>query len=189
MCSSDLTDAIPGDDHFKTRALHTTVKLLSEFLSQLDELPACYEVFKPVSCTLSRLDSSKYPPDIQKDIAGLVLNIAALESRKIQLLVVEKKKPRALRLYEPNIEEVFDGMKKRPMGRTKQERAKLLHKYKREMKGAMREIRRDRSFLAKLKLKETLTSDLERQQKVREIYGSAANQQAEFHKLNKHKKK
>nr|CAD7403178.1 unnamed protein product [Timema poppensis] len=106
MCSSDLTDAIPGDDHFKTRALHTTVKLLSEFLSQLDELPACYEVFKPVSCTLSRLDSSKYPPDIQKDIAGLVLNIAALESRKIQLLVVEKKKPRALRLYEPNIEEV-----------------------------------------------------------------------------------
>nr|CAD7201302.1 unnamed protein product [Timema douglasi] len=189
MCSSDLTDGVPGDDHFKTRALHTTVKLLSEFLPQLDELPACYEVFKPVSCTLSRLDSSKYPPDIQKDIAGLVLNIAALESRKIQLLVVEKKKPRALRLYEPNIEEVFDGMKKRPMGRTKQERAKLLHKYKREMKGAMREIRRDKSFLAKLKLKETLTSDLERQQKVREIYGSAANQQAEFHKLNKHKKK
>nr|CAD7428929.1 unnamed protein product [Timema monikensis]CAD7592266.1 unnamed protein product [Timema genevievae] len=80
-------------------------------------------------------------------------------------------------------------MKKRPMGRTKQERAKLLHKYKREMKGAMREIRRDKSFLAKLKLKETLTSDLERQQKVREIYGSAANQQAEFHKLSKHKKK
>nr|CAD7570738.1 unnamed protein product [Timema californicum] len=189
MCSSDLTDGIPGDDHFKTRALHTTVKLLSEFLSQLDGLPSCYEVFKPVSCTLSRLDSSKYPLDIQKDIAGLVLNIAALESRKIQLLVVEKKKPRALRLYEPNIEEVFDGMKKRPMGRTKQERAKLLHKYKREMKGAMREIRRDKSFLAKLKLKETLTSDLERQQKVREIYGSAANQQAEFHKLSKHKKK
>nr|CAD7257690.1 unnamed protein product [Timema shepardi] len=157
MCSSDLTDGIPGDDHFKTRALHTTVKLLSEFLSQLDGLPSCYEVFKPVSCTLSRLDSSKYPLDIQKDIAGLVLNITALESRKIQLLVVEKKKPRALRLYEPNIEEVFDGMKKRPMGRTKQERAKLLHKYKREMKGAMREIRRDKSFLAKLKLKETLT--------------------------------
>nr|CAD7454804.1 unnamed protein product [Timema tahoe] len=189
MCSSDLTDSIPGDDYFKTRALHTTVKLLSEFLSQLDELPSCYEVFKPISCILNRLDSSKYPPDIQKDITGLVLNIAALESRKIQLLVVEKKKPKALRLYEPNIEEIFDGMKKRPMGRTKQERAKLLHKYKREMKGAMREIRRDKSFLAKLKLKETLTSDLERQQKVREIYGSAANQQAEFHKLNKHKKK
>nr|CAD7428930.1 unnamed protein product [Timema monikensis] len=106
MCSSDLTDSIPGDDCFKTRALHTTVKLLSEFLSQLDELPSCYEVFKPVFCTLSRLDSSKYPPDIQKDIADLILNITALESSKIQLLVIEKKKPRALRLYEPNIEEV-----------------------------------------------------------------------------------
>ena len=42
------------------------------------------------------------------------------------------------------------------MGKVRQEREKLLHKYKREMKGAIREIRRDKSFLAKLKLKETL---------------------------------
>lgn len=42
------------------------------------------------------------------------------------------------------------------MGKEKQEREKLLHKYKREMKGAIREIRRDKSFLAKLKLKQTL---------------------------------
>lgn len=42
------------------------------------------------------------------------------------------------------------------MGKAKQEHEKLLHKYKREMKGAIREIRRDTSFLAKLKLKETL---------------------------------
>jgi len=50
----------------------------------------------------------------------------------------------------------FDGRKRRPMGKEKQEREKLLHKYKREMKGAIREIRRDKSFLAKLKLKQTL---------------------------------
>lgn len=42
------------------------------------------------------------------------------------------------------------------MGKARQEHEKLLHKYKREMKGAIREIRRDKSFLAKLKLKETL---------------------------------
>lgn len=42
------------------------------------------------------------------------------------------------------------------MGKKKAERAKLLHKYKREMKGALREIRRDRSFISKLKVKETI---------------------------------
>jgi nucleolar protein 14 len=42
------------------------------------------------------------------------------------------------------------------MGKERQEREKLLHKYKREMKGAVREIRRDKAFLAKLKLKQTL---------------------------------
>jgi nucleolar protein 14 len=41
------------------------------------------------------------------------------------------------------------------MGKARQERGKLLHKYKREMKGAIREIRHDKSFLANLKLKET----------------------------------
>lgn len=42
------------------------------------------------------------------------------------------------------------------MSEKKMERLKLKHKYKKEMKGAIREIRRDRSFLAKLKLKETM---------------------------------
>lgn len=36
------------------------------------------------------------------------------------------------------------------------EHEKLLHKYKREMKGAVREIRKDRAFLGKLKLKQIL---------------------------------
>lgn len=41
------------------------------------------------------------------------------------------------------------------MSREKQEREKLVYKYKKEMKGALREIRRDRSFISKLKFKQT----------------------------------
>jgi nucleolar protein 14 len=42
------------------------------------------------------------------------------------------------------------------MSDKKRESLKLKHKYKREMKGAIREIRRDRSFIANIKLKETM---------------------------------
>lgn len=42
------------------------------------------------------------------------------------------------------------------MSDKKREKMKLVHKYKKEMKGAVREIRRDRDFLAKVQLKETM---------------------------------
>jgi len=40
------------------------------------------------------------------------------------------------------------------MSKEKLEHEKLVHKYKRELKGAVREIRKDRHFLAKMKFKE-----------------------------------
>lgn len=50
----------------------------------------------------------------------------------------------------------FDGTKKRVGSKEKQERDKLQHKLKREMKGAIREIRRDNAFIARQKLQEQI---------------------------------
>ena len=50
----------------------------------------------------------------------------------------------------------FEGKKKRVGSKEKQERDKLQHKLKREMKGAIREIRKDNSFLARQQLKEQI---------------------------------
>ncbi|KAJ4450939.1 hypothetical protein ANN_02374 [Periplaneta americana] len=92
----------------------------------------------------------------EHSIDRLFAKVEEKRQQKLEFLVLEKKKPKALRLYEPRIEEVFDMKKRRIMGKERQEREKLLHKYKREMKGAVREIRRDKSFLAKLKHKEIM---------------------------------
>lgn len=50
----------------------------------------------------------------------------------------------------------FDGKKKRVGSKEKLEKQRLLHKYKRERKGAMREIRKDAQFLARQKLNERI---------------------------------
>lgn len=71
------------------------------------------------------------------------------------------------------------------MSKEKAEREKLLHKYKRETKGAMREIRRDNSFLAKVRISQQIKSDAERKRKVKEIFGEAAAQQSELKKMRK----
>lgn len=73
------------------------------------------------------------------------------------------------------------------MSQEKAEREKMVHKIKREMKGAIREVRRDTSFLANLKIKEQIKSDMERKRKVKEIFGDAAVQQSEFNKMKRKK--
>ncbi len=50
----------------------------------------------------------------------------------------------------------FDGRKKRIGSKEQLEKQKLMHKYRREMKGAMREIRKDAQFLARERLNERI---------------------------------
>lgn len=42
------------------------------------------------------------------------------------------------------------------MSKEKAEHEKLLHKYKKEMKGALREIRRDKSYIANMHIKKQM---------------------------------
>ena len=55
----------------------------------------------------------------------------------------------------------FEGRKKRVGSKEKLEREKLQHKIKREMKGAIREIRKDNAFIAREKLKEQIEKYVE----------------------------
>lgn len=81
----------------------------------------------------------------------------------------------------------YDGKRHKSISREKMEKEKLLHKYKREFKGAIREIRRDRDFLAKVQIGQQIKSDAERKRKVNEIFGEAAMQQNELKKIKKKK--
>jgi nucleolar protein 14 len=50
----------------------------------------------------------------------------------------------------------FTGSKSSNLPREKAERAKLQSKYKKEMKGALREIRRDKAYIASVKLRQKI---------------------------------
>ncbi|ODM91143.1 Nucleolar protein 14, partial [Orchesella cincta] len=99
-------------------------------------------------------------------------------------------RPKMLRLYEPLVEENFDGSRKRKLKRKgqTQEEARLSHKVKKEMKSAVREIIKDNAFLAKQQMKEQATKDAERNRRVKELLGSLSNQEGDFRKLKKQKK-
>ena len=186
MKASDLIDGHIDDD-FRIRALLVAVNLLREFKNHLEELEAVYSIFEPILKLLKSNSFDKYPPNVKKHIMQLREDLEKLKNKKLEYIVVGKKKPKPLRLYEPRIETVYDGKKHKTMSKEKAEREKLLHKYKKEMKGAMREIRRDRAFLTKLQIKQQIKSDEERKRKVKEIFGEAAMQQSELKKLKRKK--
>lgn len=48
----------------------------------------------------------------------------------------------------------IEGRSFRTVSQAKLEKEKLMHQYKKEMKGALREIRKDKNFLARVKMSE-----------------------------------
>ncbi|XP_015120111.1 nucleolar protein 14 homolog [Diachasma alloeum] len=187
MRAGDLVDG-DIDDEFRIRAFLTAVNLAEEFSKQLGELEAVYSIFEPIINLLNINSYGKYPENIRKHVERVSKDLLALEDKQLEYLVKAKKKPKALRLYEPRIERVYDGKKHRPMSKEKAEKEKLMHKLKKEMKGAIREVRRDAAFLAKVQIKNQIKSDTERKRKVREIMNEGAVQQAELNEFKRKKK-
>ncbi|KAF7403186.1 hypothetical protein HZH68_005980 [Vespula germanica] len=173
------------DNDYKIRVLFTTINLIIEFKNQLQELESAYSIFEPIMKLLKENPYNGYPSSLKERIKQLCEELIGLKNKKLEYIIREKKRPKPLRQYEPRIERVYDGKKHKPMSKEKAEREKLLHKYKKEMKGAIREIRKDRAFLSKLQIKQQIKNDTERKRKVKEIFGDAAKQQNELKKLKK----
>ncbi|KYN22448.1 Nucleolar protein 14 [Trachymyrmex cornetzi] len=175
------------DDIFRIRSLLTAVNLLTEFKNQLQELEAVYPIFEHILQLLKIHDFKQYPLYVRDHIKKLRTELEFLRNKKLEYIVQEKKRPKPLKTYEPKIMTIYSEKRYKSTSKEKAEREKLLHKYKREHKGAIREIRRDRDFLAKVQIGQQIKSDTERKQKVNEIFGEAAIQQSEFKKMKKRK--
>ena len=67
------------------------------------------------------------------------------------------------------------------------EKQLLAKKYKKEHKAAIKEVRLDNQFLARVQLKDQLEKDAKRAQKVKEIMGSLATQEGEYQKIKRMK--
>ncbi|KAM4635490.1 nucleolar protein 14 isoform 1-T2 [Polymixia lowei] len=176
-------------DHHRLTCLSTCLDLVKRCCLLYKDLASFTHIFQPIRTLLSkRLPAQTYPALLQELHSEILAAINGAPGTH-NPLVFDKKKPIPLKLFTPKIVEVLDYGKKR--GNTKEEREKerLKHKYKKEFKGALREIRKDFRFLAQEKLKETMSRDAERKRKVKELFGSLATQEGEWKALKRRKRK
>lgn len=187
MAARDLALRDINDD-FKIRCFLTSVVMLKEFFDNFNDIEAQECLFEAHIKLMARVDLELYPKKVAS-IASEVLQYMkeCLEVKTYTHLCREKKRPKALRLYEPDIQEVFTGSKSSKMSRETAERARLQGKLKKEMKGALREIRRDQSYIASVKIRQKIQSDKIRKEKVSQIYKEASIQQGELNKFKRMK--
>ncbi|KAJ4287247.1 nucleolar complex protein 14 [Kalmusia sp. IMI 367209] len=115
--------------------------------------PAFTEIFTPLLAPLK----SASPPQTQAiQRLAIALQNARLH-RRPQLLHYHRPLP--IKSSIPKFEEDFDPNKHYDPDKDRAEAAKLRKEYKRERKGAMRELRKDANFIAREKLKEKREKD------------------------------
>jgi len=177
------------DDEFRASALQSTLTLLIKIVKLYRDVPSSAEIFSPLLKPLSGINRDVNYIKINEMINQLVDSIKSLKRKKAPVVKPAKQVP-MLRMMEPKVEEDFEPLKKKRFGSKELlEEQKLRHKLKQEKKGARKEIRQDTAFLASQRMKEARMKDEERQSRTKALFSSLANQEGDYKKMLKKKKK
>jgi nucleolar protein 14 len=161
------------ENDLKSMLLLEALKITDEVYDSYSTLPSFNEIITPLKEVLKQLSDYSFASDI-KDCLNKLLIKFNKELPKV-LLHESRPKPFMLPMFEPKFDDSHTN--------TATEKKKLMKKYKRELKGAQRELRKDSTFMRNTWINEIQENDAQRKRKVKELFGDLATQ------LNLYKKK
>ncbi|CAM5141856.1 unnamed protein product [Natator depressus] len=174
-------------NHFRLSCLAVCLDLIKKCAALYESLSSFHEIMQPIRALLTEhIPVSEYPKQLQELHQNALKEIED-KGKHYTPLVCEKKKPVPLKLYTPKIVKVLEFGRKQGGSKEEQERKRLIHKHKREFKGAVREIRRDNQFLARMQLSEIMERDSDRKRKVKNLFNSLATQEGEWKAMKRKK--
>lgn len=152
---------IPEAVHFTTAAIkhnlpatiESHVQNLAAMMDLWSSIPSFTEIFSPSLKPLTAL-SPPHPSAVKK--LKILLSQSRILRRPLQL---HNHRPLAIKTSIPKFEEGFNPDKHYDADRERAEANKLRKEYKREKKGALRELKKDASFLAREKLRDKKERD------------------------------
>ncbi|KAJ3014689.1 nucleolar complex protein 14 [Thoreauomyces humboldtii] len=198
-----LLDALTGRDDvdigseaFKHALLVAAIKLLGRYARLYNEQPAFIELFAPFVSVLESIPlpsssaSSASSPSPSAASSSLTTSVSAtliqitslISSTKLKRrpLLLQRFAPIPMATFVPKFDAHYSIDRKngsRDPDRERADAAKLKYEYKKEFKGAVRELRKDAAFVARKRLLETRAKDGEYKKKMDKIMGGLANQE------------
>ncbi|KAJ7403336.1 Nucleolar protein 14 [Pitangus sulphuratus] len=143
-------------NHIRLSCLALCFDLIKKCAALYESLPSFHEIMHPVRILLTQhVPVNEYPEKMQ-DWYHSALNELENKVKHYTPLICEKKKPVPLKQYTPKLVKVLEFGRKQASSKKEQERKQLIQRHKRELKGAIREIRKDNQFLARMQLSEIM---------------------------------
>lgn len=174
-------------NHTRLSCLAVCLALVKRCVLMYGALPAFHDIMRPLRTLLTQhLADSSHPQELQ-ELCRSTLTTMETQERRYHPLISEKSKPVPLKLFTPRLVRVLESGRKQGSSKEEQERKRLVHKHRRELKGAVREIRKDSQFLARVQLSEIRERDAERKRKVKQLFNSLAEQEGEWKALKRKK--
>ena len=168
-----VSDNTKADEILKLGLLNLNISLVSKLLPLWSTKSAFIEIFTPFSLALTHLSSSyTLPPStstlLTSTISALYSSLqSAHESRKP--LALHNHRPLAIRTFIPKFEDNFAPWKHYDHDRERADSTRLRKEFKRERKGALRELRKDSRFIARTQLKDKKERDEAYEKKMRRL--------------------
>ncbi|NWW53218.1 NOP14 protein, partial [Pedionomus torquatus] len=174
-------------NHIRLSCLALCFDLIKKCAVLYESLPSFHEIMHPIRILLKQhIPVKEYPAQMQEWYHSALKELEN-KVKHYTPLICEKKKPVPLKQYTPKIVKVLEFGRKQGGSKQEQERKQLIQKHKRELKGAIREIRKDNQFLARMQLSEIMERDSHRKRKVKELLGSLATQEGEWKAMKRKK--
>ncbi|KAF7117231.1 hypothetical protein CNMCM5793_005987 [Aspergillus hiratsukae] len=170
-------------DELKLSLIHTFITLLNSASDLWAGKSAFFEIFEPVQqvlrhvgkCTKGRLPST-VQDNLQSTLDKLDAHISRARLTR-QPLLLHSHRPLAIKTAIPKFEESFNPDKHYDPNRERAELNRLKAEFKRERKGAMRELRKDANFIAREKLREKKERDAEYEKKYKRLVAEIQNEE------------
>ncbi|GAA5894804.1 snoRNA-binding rRNA-processing protein NOP14 [Sporobolomyces salmoneus] len=169
-------------EQLKVNLIKTALALMTDARERYSGSEAFVELFQPAETVLKAVKSQKLPSSIKNEVSTTLSTLSksltfALQSRKPLTLQHHRAIPIAT--YLPKFDEGFNPNRRFDPDTERAAQSKLRALYKKEKKGAVRELRKDNKFLAVEEAKRKKTDDAAYEKKITKIMGSLQDERAE----------
>ncbi|KAJ3735050.1 nucleolar protein 14 [Lentinula guzmanii] len=192
----NLADLLSGRDHdsaSKLSLLALSLDLLGRYANSLKGLDAFIELFDPICDILRGLKLQEFEADLQarakstKEMIEQLLKFAR-QSRRPLMLQAHKAIP--IPSYVPKFDSTSSSyLRHQDPDRERNEASKLRNEYKKERKGAIRELRKDARFLAGVEQIKQREKDRSYNERIKRAFGALESERAEEKAMEREKMK
>ncbi|KAF2218044.1 hypothetical protein CERZMDRAFT_6600, partial [Cercospora zeae-maydis SCOH1-5] len=173
-----ILDASTGRQSAPEELLRPHIQNLAAMADLWKEKSAFIEIFSPVLPILERIGQKPHFKDLNAKTPHRNISILIRQSRTARRpLELHHHRPQPIRTSIPKFEENFNPDKHYDPDKERSEANKLKKEYKRERKGALRELRKDANFVAREQLRDKRERDAEYEKKYRRLIAEVQNEE------------